>query len=159
MRKKPLPSTFGRTSVSVRRDNQAKIKTNGVSSVAFHATVPYLLEKKTPSTWTLPVGGDGDRASRAAAAMSQGAMYSFAARATRDLADTNIRFNEVYLSMRVLFDEVAEKVGVSKVSDFSKSYEQLLQRPDIKGARILVRSPEELKELKYETKEMPPILG
>jgi hypothetical protein len=128
-------------------------------AVAFHATVPYLLEKKTSSTWTLCVGADGDYATRAGPAMTQGAMYAFANRATRDCADTNIRFNEVYLLMRVLFDEVAEKFGVTKVSDFSKNYEQLLGNSEIRGARVFVRSLDDLKELKYEKKEMPPILG
>lgn len=79
--------------------------------------------------------------------------------ATRELADTNVRFNEVYLSLRVLFDEIAEKAGVDKVSDFSKNYEFLLGRPDIKGARVFVRTKEELSELKYETKKLPPVLG
>ena len=126
---------------------------------AWHATVPYLLEKKTPTTWTICVGGDGDRASRAGPGMTQGAMYSFANRATRDLADTNIRFNEVYLSMRVIFDEPAEKAGLGKVSDFSKNYEEILKRPEVNGARVFVCSPGDLKEFKYEKKVMPPILG
>ena len=91
--------------------------------------------------------------------MTQGAMYSFATRATRDCADTNIRFNEVYLLMRVLFDEVAEKYGVTKVSDFSKNYEQLLGNSEIRGARVFVSSLDDLKELKYEKKELPPIMG
>lgn len=91
--------------------------------------------------------------------MTQGAMYSFSVAAARELADTNIRFNEVYLALRVLFDEVAEQTGVDKVSDFSKNYEFLLERPDIKGARVFVRNKQELHELKFEAKELPPVYG
>ena len=126
---------------------------------AFQATVPYLLERKTPASWTLCVGGDGDNATRAGPAMTQGAVYALANRATRDLADTNVRFIEVYLGLRVLFDEIAEQTGMSKVSDFSKNYELLLNRPDVKGARVNVRNHEQLKELSFEVKKMGPILG
>jgi hypothetical protein len=86
-------------------------------------------------------------------------MYSFAISAARELADTNIRFNEVFLGLRVLFDKVAEEYGVDKVSDFSKNYEFLLERPDVKGARVWVRNKEELHELKFETKQIPPVWG
>ena len=91
--------------------------------------------------------------------MTQGAVYALANRATRDLADTNVRFIEVYLGLRVLFDEIAEQTGMSKVSDFSKNYELLLNRPDVKGARVNVRNHEQLKELSFEVKKMGPILG
>ena len=91
--------------------------------------------------------------------MTQGAMYTFATAATRELADTNVRFNEVYLNLRVLFDEVAEKTGMHKVSDFSKNYEFLLERPDVKGARVWVYSKEDLHELRFETKQLAPVLG
>lgn len=86
-------------------------------------------------------------------------MYAMANAATRELADTNIRFNEVYLSLRVQFDEIAERIGVTKVSDFAKNYELLLERQDVKGARVFARDAAELNELKFETKQLPPVLG
>lgn len=129
---------------------------NESASDAYHATIPYLLEKKTPTSWTVCVGADGDFGTRAGPSMTQGFMYSFANAATRELHKTNVRFNEVYLCMRVLFDEIAEQYdGVYKVSDFSKNYEFLLERPDVKGARIMVSNDAELKELKFETKKLP----
>ena len=86
-------------------------------------------------------------------------MYSFSLAATRELADTNIRFNEVYLKLRVQFDEIAEGTWMTKVSDFAKHYENLLKRPDVKGTRVWVRSLEECKELVFEARDLPPVMG
>ena len=128
-------------------------------SDAYRATVPYLLEKKKPSSWTICVGADGDFASRAGPSITQGAMYSFCTAATRELADTNVRFNEVYLKLRVQFDEVAEGTWMTKVSDFAKNYELLLEKSEVKGARVWVRSEDECKGLVFEVKELPAVMG
>jgi hypothetical protein len=135
------------------------VDTDNAFPDAYRATVPYLLEKKTPASWTICTGADGDFASRAGPSVTQGAMYSFSLAATRELAETNVRFNEVYLRLRVQFDEIAEGTWMTKVSDFAKSYENLLKRPEVKGARVWVRSLEECKELVFETRDLPPVVG
>jgi len=53
--------------------------------------------------------------------------------ACRDNAETNVRFNEVYLACRVEVDSVAVKTGSMKASDFSRVYEEILSRPEVRG--------------------------
>lgn len=65
--------------------------------------------------------------------MTQGPLFSMANVACRDNAETNIRFNEVYLAVRVEVDSAAVQHGTMKASDFSAVYEQILSRPEIKG--------------------------
>lgn len=72
--------------------------------------------------------------------------------ACRDNAETNVRFNEVYLACRVEVDSVAVKTGAMKASDFSKVYEQILSRPQIRGSRVSVFGPQDLEDLKYKKK-------
>lgn len=85
-------------------------------------------------------------------AISQGAMFSMATAACRSLSGTNVRFNEVYLAHRVEVDAVAEKHGTMKASVFSRVYEKILAKPDVKGCRIRVDSEEDVDNLRCEQK-------
>lgn len=121
--------------------------------------MPYLLEKDVPnSTWTLCSGASGDIAMRAAAAITQGALYSLAATAARDNLETNIRFNEIYLAYRVQLEvDLSDKcqyVGLKHLQssrDFAPLYEKLLDRTDIKSKRVLAHSPDDVVNLKFKT--------
>jgi hypothetical protein len=84
--------------------------------------------------------------------MTQGPLFSMANVASRDNAETNVRFNEVYLALRVEVDSVAIQHGTMKASDFSIAYEKILSRPEIKGCRISVHGREDLENLKYNKK-------
>jgi hypothetical protein len=88
----------------------------------------------------------------AAPAISQGPLFSMASVACRDNAETNVRFNEIYLACRVEVDSVALKTGSMKASDFSSVYEEILSRPEIKGCRVGVHGEHDLKDLKYKKK-------
>ena len=72
--------------------------------------------------------------------------------ACRDNAETNVRFNEVYLACRVEVDSVAVKTGSMKASDFSRVYEEILSRPEVRGCRVSVHGPQDLNDLKYKKK-------
>ena len=72
--------------------------------------------------------------------------------ACRDNAETNVRFNEVYLATRIEVDSMAEQSGSMKASDFSIVYTEMLSRPEIKSCRISVYTKEDLKDLKYKKK-------
>lgn len=72
--------------------------------------------------------------------------------ACRDHDKTNIRFNEVYLALRVEVDESAAKTGAMKATDFAKCYAALLSNPEIRSSRVSVFGPDDLENLKYETK-------
>lgn len=93
--------------------------------VAYQATIPYLLEQGDPtSTWTLCTGASGDNGSRAAASMTQGALYSMANVACIDNNKTTIRFNEVYLGLFVIAEAaLAEQLGALKMNEFAVNYE------------------------------------
>jgi hypothetical protein len=84
--------------------------------------------------------------------MTQGALFSMAVSATRELHATNIRFNEVYLARRVEVDRDAEKSGAMKASDFAKNYQTLLGKPSVKGCRISVETYDDLTTLNYKPK-------
>lgn len=70
--------------------------------------------------------------------------------AIREVANTNIRFNEVFLATRVEFDSVAEETGNAKASDFAQVYEGILKRPEIGGCRVSVFHKDDFDDLKYE---------
>ena len=124
-----------------------------MSTVAYQATIPYLLEQNDPkSTWTLCTGASGDNGGSAAASMTQGALFSLANVACLDNANTNVRFNEVYLGLFVMAGPEAEQYGVMKASEFAASYEAILARTDIKGSRLIVCKPEDLTELRITKK-------
>jgi hypothetical protein len=72
--------------------------------------------------------------------------------ACRDNAETNVRFNEVYLTTRVEVDSLAEQTGSMKASDFASVYTELLSRPESKSCRISVATNKDLKDLKYKKK-------
>lgn len=72
--------------------------------------------------------------------------------ASRENAETNVRFNEIYLGMRVEVDEAAKKHGVTSASEFSVVYESILSRSEIRGSRVRVMNNGDLKDLKYESK-------
>ncbi|KAI9709265.1 MAG: hypothetical protein M1820_003385 [Bogoriella megaspora] len=120
---------------------------------AYRATIPYLLEQNdSRSTWTLCTGAAGDLGMRAAPALTQGALYSMATVACRDNEQTNVRFNEVYLALRVEVDSSAERTGAAKASDFARSYETILARPDIRSSRISVRNQRDFTDLLHAKK-------
>jgi hypothetical protein len=121
--------------------------------VAYRATIPYLLEQKNPnSSWTLCTGSQGEVGERAEPAMTQGALFSMAVAACRELHGTNIRFNEVLLAFRVEVDQDAEKSGAMKSSDFAKNYETILGETTVKGCRIRVEGYDDLGKLSYRPK-------
>jgi len=92
-------------------------------------------------------------------AITQGALYSMANAACRDNTGTSVRFNEVYLAMRVEVDSVAEQTGTHKASDFAAVYEQILARPEIRSCRVTVASADDFKDLKFAKKEWIPPAG
>ena len=116
--------------------------------MAYRDTIGYLREQRNPlSTWTLCNGAQGDLADRAGPAISQGAMYSLATVAIRDNANTNVRFNEIYLNARVEVDHIAKQHGTMSASALSPAYEQIMARQDIKGCRIYVNGPDDASNL------------
>lgn len=125
-------------------------------TVAYRATIPYLIEQGNPnSTWTLVTGGAGDLGFAGVTAVGQGALFSLANVACLENATTNIRFNEVYLCYRVDFDSVYEEKGPEnrmKTSDFADVYVGILADEDIKACRVSVFSPQDVKDLKYKKK-------
>lgn len=120
--------------------------------VAYRATIPYLLEQKKATSFTLCTGAQGDIATFAAPAITQGSLFSMANVACRDNADTNVRFNEVYLGCRVEVDESAVKTGAMKASDFARVYTNLLSRLEIRSSRVSVYTHEDLEDLKHKKK-------
>lgn len=70
--------------------------------------------------------------------------------AVYSLADTNVRFNEIYLDLRTEIDDVAEEHGTMKASNFSRVYEKILAGDEIKGQRVRVFKPEDVDELVFE---------
>lgn len=119
---------------------------------AYTATIPYLLEQGHDSTWTICVGSAGDTALRAAPAMTQGALYSFAKAAALENASSNIRFNEMYTNMRVETDKVAVQHGTVKSSEYAQAYELLLDDTSVRGCRVTISNLEQIKKLHYEPK-------
>ncbi|KAA8645444.1 hypothetical protein EYZ11_010418 [Aspergillus tanneri] len=126
---------------------------------AYQATIPYLLEQNdTTSTWTLCTGASRDNGSRVAASITQGTLFSLANVACLDNADTNIRFNEIYLGWFVMASDAADPYGTMKSSAFAIAYERILALPDIKGCRVWVCQPEDLRELRF-TKKLEQVAG
>lgn len=72
--------------------------------------------------------------------------------ACRDNAETNVRFNEVYLAVRVEVDSVAKTSGTMTSSDFSSVYEGILSNPEIKSCRVTVEEQNDLSKLRYKKK-------
>lgn len=84
--------------------------------------------------------------------MTQGALYSMANVACVDNADTNVRFNEIYIGLLVMAGAAADQFGAMKPSEFAIAYEKILARPDIKGCRVTVCQREDLTELRFRKK-------
>ena len=84
--------------------------------------------------------------------MTQGALYSMANVACLDNANTNVRFNEIYLGLFVMAGAAADQFGALKSSEFAVTYEKILSRPDIKGCRVMVCQREDLTELRLRKK-------
>ncbi|GKT40469.1 uncharacterized protein ColSpa_00650 [Colletotrichum spaethianum] len=120
---------------------------------AYRATIPYLLEQKDKHcTWTTCTGSQGDVGDRALPAISQGAMFSMAFSACKSLADTNVRFNEIYLAQRVEVDIVAKQHGTMRSSVFGRVYTNILAKTDVKGCRVRVESEDDVDSLKTDHK-------
>ncbi|KAL1591769.1 hypothetical protein SLS60_011768 [Paraconiothyrium brasiliense] len=116
---------------------------------AYRDTIGYLLEQKAESTWTICTGSQGDIALYPVPAMTQGALFSMVIAACRDNWKSNVRVNEVLLGFRVEVDEAAKEHGVSSATEFSKVYEEILARPEIRSSRIRVDEVEDLTKLRY----------
>ena len=69
--------------------------------------------------------------------------------AATETEKTNIRVNEIYLSARVDYDEVADERGSMKASKFGQVYEQILAKADLKGFRVQVFGKEDVEKLRY----------
>ncbi|OJJ51441.1 hypothetical protein ASPZODRAFT_138535 [Penicilliopsis zonata CBS 506.65] len=119
------------------------------------ATIAYLLEQNhSTSTWTLCTGVMGDFGMRAAPAFTQGALYSLANVACRDSEETNVRFNEIYIALRVEVDESAQRTGFFKASAFDNTFQEILTRPEIQSSRISVMEKRDMTELKFQEKKL-----
>lgn len=93
-------------------------------------------------------------------ATSQGALFSLANVASRENADTSVRFNEVYLDYRVDYDLVCDETPTMgpggprrmRASEFARVYEKILRDGTLKGGRVTVKGFEDLEELKWREK-------
>jgi NAD(P)-dependent dehydrogenase (short-subunit alcohol dehydrogenase family) len=141
-----------RLPISISTLPQLPYLTNIQSPVAYRATLPYLLSQPNPTTWTLCTGAQGDIGTHALPAMSQGALFSFATAACRETAETNVRFNEVYLALRVEVDEDAKAHGVTSASEFAGVYEAVLGREEIRSSRVCVEKVEDLRNVRFTRK-------
>ncbi|KAJ0367351.1 hypothetical protein COL26b_011317 [Colletotrichum chrysophilum] len=72
---------------------------------------------------------------------------------------TNIRFNEIYLSYRVQhhvnLEDKKQFLGLAHLQtsrEFAPLYQQLLDRTDIRSKRVNAINPEDVVDLKYETR-------
>ncbi|KAL7900507.1 hypothetical protein HDV63DRAFT_284080 [Trichoderma sp. SZMC 28014] len=120
---------------------------------AYRDTIEYLYEQNHPdSTWTICTGAQGELAIFGLPAMTQGPLFSMVTAASRENEKTNVRVNEVYLSFRVEVDEDAAAHGVSSSTEFASVYEGILSNPAIRGSRVRVAGPADLKDLKWAKK-------
>ncbi|KAK1247589.1 hypothetical protein MKX07_002498 [Trichoderma sp. CBMAI-0711] len=101
---------------------------------AYRDTIEYLQEQNHPNT------------------MGQGPLFSMTTAAARENEKTNVRVNEVYLMFRVEVDEAAAEHGVTSSSEFASVYEEILANPEIRGSRVRVATPADIKNLKWAKK-------
>ncbi|RFU76454.1 nadp-binding [Trichoderma arundinaceum] len=121
--------------------------------VAYRDTIEYLLEQDHPdSTWTICTGAQGELAIFPLPAMGQGPLFPLVTAAARENDKTNVRVNEVFLMFRVEVDEDAAQHGVSSSSEFASVYEKILANPKIRGSRVRVAAPADIKDLKWTKK-------
>jgi hypothetical protein len=91
-------------------------------------------------------------------AISQGALFSMANVACLENEKTNIRFNEVYLSIRIEYDSACEEKGTggdwqrTKASDFARVQEGIWANEEIRACRVSVLSPADIDTLQYKKK-------
>lgn len=124
-----------------------------VSLDAYNATFQYLIEQGKPnSTWTIITGGLGDLGIGGAVSIAQGALFAFAGVGAYECMRTNVRFNEVYLALQVAVDDVAVKNKLVKASRFAQVYERILDRKDLKSARVYVENERDIDHLRFEKK-------
>lgn len=117
---------------------------------AYRDTIDYLLEQNNPaSTWTICTGTQGELANFPLPAMTQGPLYTMCIAAARETEHTNVRVNEILLGFRVTVDKKAEQEGATTATKFGHVYESLLSQPEIRGCRIRVDRPEDIKQLKH----------
>jgi hypothetical protein len=124
--------------------------------------MPYLLEKAQPgSTWTIITGAAGDRGYGGVTAIGQGALYGLINVAIRESGSTgasepsahSVRVNEIYLAGSVAYDtDAASQPGAMPSSEFGLVYQGILANEKIRGARVTVTGPADLKELKWTAK-------
>lgn len=125
--------------------------TNHINAAdAYRETIGYLLEQNQPATYTICTGAMGDLAFYPLPAMTQGPLFSMATAASLENAETNVRFNEIYLAMRVEVDEAAKQHGVTSATEFAPLYEAILSRPEIRSSRVRVMGKGDIKDIKYE---------
>lgn len=96
-------------------------------------------------------GGEGDRCKVPLPGISQGPLYSLAAAAAFETAETNVRFNEVYLDLWVKTD-ISKFEGAMASSVFADNYVEVLSRTDVKSSRIFVTKESEVKNFRFEKK-------
>ncbi|KAK8055546.1 hypothetical protein PG993_000773 [Apiospora rasikravindrae] len=145
-----IPVSLQDITTAQLRDNMSR----GFESnfFAYRDTIGYLLEQGQPATYTICTGAQGDLALFPLPAMTQGPLFSMATAASRENAETNVRFNEIYLAMRVEVDEDAKEHGVTTASEFAAVYEAIMSRSEIRSSRVRVMNNADIKELKYERK-------
>ncbi|TLD26445.1 hypothetical protein PspLS_04586 [Pyricularia sp. CBS 133598] len=120
---------------------------------AYRDTIGYLVEQNHPdSTWTICTGAQGDLGLFPLPAMTQGPLFSMATAASRENADTNVRFVEVYLGFLVLVDGVAAENNAVPSSEFGKVYAKILDDRAVKGARVWVQKKEDIETLRFTSK-------
>jgi len=91
--------------------------------VAYRDTIEYLLEQNnSASTWTICTGSQGDIATYVVPAMTQGALFSVCRATCSENAVTNVRFNEVYLGVRVEVDKDAAQHSVTSASSKARAF-------------------------------------
>lgn len=144
-------SAFCKTSIHISKKKKTPL-TSLNRKDGYRATIPYLRSQTTPTTWTLCTGAQGDIGTHPLPAMTQGALFSFSIAAARENANTNVRFNEAYLALRVEFDEDAAAHGVTSASEYAAVYEAILEREDIRGSRVGVWEVEDITDLKVVSK-------
>lgn len=130
---------------------------------AYKYAVPYLQSLKKPTTFTLITGGARCFGTAGITSVNQGALGSLCAVGARELAETNVRFNEVYLAFRIEYDSNIESgdssiPGVdwgenwSRASEFATVYDRILRDEKIKGKQVNVMSKVDMDGSNYEDK-------
>ncbi|KAI6778632.1 nad(p)-binding protein [Emericellopsis cladophorae] len=119
-----------------------------LAGIAYRDTIEYLREQEN-SSFTMCTGSQGDLATHPLPAMTQGALFSLCLGAARENLDKSVRVNEVYLGFRVEVDEDAAQHGVVSSTEFGAVFEQLLDRSDIRSARVQVTTPEDMRVLRH----------